>query len=133
MHGDTRNTRGPSARSESGQGSRYKLKAKVCAVQRESEGIVVAAMAVTNNATGAKGPWGGQVGKAGTHEGMTGKTESNHPEGRKPLDQVRHLQRRLWVAAKRSRERRFPKRYSKSVNEIGETLFRLLRVRQDTD
>jgi group II intron reverse transcriptase/maturase len=64
-------------------------------------------MAVTNNAAGAKGPWGGRVGEAGTHEGMTGKTESNHPEGRKPLDQVRHLQRRLWVAAKRSRERRF--------------------------
>ena len=63
--------------------------------------------AVTNNAAGAKGPCGGQVGKAGTHEGMTGKTGSNHPGGRKPSEQVRHLQRRLWVAAKRSPERRF--------------------------
>jgi RNA-directed DNA polymerase len=62
---------------------------------------------VANNAVGAKGPWGGQVGEAGTREGMTGKTESNHPVGHKPRDQVRHLRRRLWVAAKRSPERRF--------------------------
>jgi RNA-directed DNA polymerase len=62
---------------------------------------------VTNNAAGAKGPCGGQVGKAGTHEGMTGQTGSNHPGGRKPSEQVRHLQRQLWVAAKRSPERRF--------------------------
>lgn len=84
-----------------------KPKAKSCAVQRASEGTVVVMRAVTNNAAGAKGPCGGQVGKAGTHEGMTGKTGSNHPGGRKPTDQVRHLQRRLWVAAKRSPERRF--------------------------
>ena len=38
---------------------------------------------------------------------MTGKTGSNHPGGRKPAEEVRHLQRRLWVAAKRSPERRF--------------------------
>jgi RNA-directed DNA polymerase len=81
--------------------------AKSCAVQRASEGIVVVTRAVTNNAAGAKGPCGGQVGKAGTHEGMTGKTGSNHPGGRKPAEQVRHLQRQLWVAAKRSPGRRF--------------------------
>jgi group II intron reverse transcriptase/maturase len=62
---------------------------------------------VTNNAAGAKGPCGGQVGEVGTREGMTGTIGSNHPGGRKPAEQVRHLQRQLWVAAKRSPERRF--------------------------
>jgi RNA-directed DNA polymerase len=38
---------------------------------------------------------------------MTGRSGSNSPERRPPLDKVRHLQRRLWVAAKRSPERRF--------------------------
>ena len=36
---------------------------------------------------------------------MTGRTGSNHPDPR--IDKVRHLQRQLWVAAKRSPERRF--------------------------
>jgi len=38
---------------------------------------------------------------------MAGKTGSNDPGGRKSRDKVRHLQRRLWVAAKRFPERRF--------------------------
>ena len=38
---------------------------------------------------------------------MTGKTGSNSPGGPRPTDNVRQLQRRLWVAAKRSPERRF--------------------------
>jgi len=38
---------------------------------------------------------------------MTGRTGSNHPGGPPPIDHVRQLQRRLWVAAKRSPERRF--------------------------
>ena len=38
---------------------------------------------------------------------MAGKTELNNPLGRKPVDNVRTLQRRLWVAAKRRPERRF--------------------------
>jgi RNA-directed DNA polymerase len=38
---------------------------------------------------------------------MTGSPGSNHPDERKPVDKVRQLQRRLWVAAKRSPERRF--------------------------
>lgn len=107
VQGDVRNARGPSARPESGRGAGHKPMAKVCAVQRKSEGIVVATRAVANNAAGAKGPWGGNAGEAGTHEGMTGESGSNHPGGRKPSDQVRHLQRRLWIAAKRSPERRF--------------------------
>jgi RNA-directed DNA polymerase len=59
------------------------------------------------NATGGKGPCGGHVGGASTREGMPGRTGSNHPGGRSPTDKVRQLQRRLWVAAKRSPERRF--------------------------
>jgi RNA-directed DNA polymerase len=38
---------------------------------------------------------------------MTGSSGSNPPGGPPPIDQVRQLQRRLWVAAKRSPERRF--------------------------
>ena len=38
---------------------------------------------------------------------MTGTSGSNHPGGPPPIDHVRQLQRRLWVAAKRSPERRF--------------------------
>jgi len=38
---------------------------------------------------------------------MTGETGSNPPGGRPLTDKVRHLQRQLWVAAKRSPERRF--------------------------
>ncbi len=38
---------------------------------------------------------------------MTGRSGSNHPAGRPTRDKVRQLQRHLWVAAKRSPERRF--------------------------
>ena len=44
---------------------------------------------------------------ASTREGMTGRPGSNSPGGHPPTDKVRQLQRRLWVAAKRSPERRF--------------------------
>jgi RNA-directed DNA polymerase len=38
---------------------------------------------------------------------MPGRSAAKHPGGRPPLDTVRQLQRRLWVAAKRAPERRF--------------------------
>jgi group II intron reverse transcriptase/maturase len=38
---------------------------------------------------------------------MTGRTGSNHPDGRESSDKVRQLQRRLWSAAKRQPGRRF--------------------------
>lgn len=44
-------------------------------------------------------------------EGMD--SSPNSPLGRKPEDKVRRLQRRLWVAAKRSRERRFHALYDR--------------------
>jgi RNA-directed DNA polymerase len=38
---------------------------------------------------------------------MAGRSGPNHPDHRPVVDKVRQLQRRLWVAAKRSPERRF--------------------------
>ena len=107
VQGEVRNTRNPSAPPSSRQGGSYKPKAKSSAAQRESEGIVVPSMAMTNNAVGGKGPWGGHVGGAGKREGMAGKTGPDDPGGRRPRDQVRELQRRLWAAAKRAPGRRF--------------------------
>lgn len=64
-------------------------------------------MAATKNAVGGKGPCGGHVEGAGKREGMPAESGANHPGGRKPVDKVRRLQRRLCGAAKRSPERRF--------------------------
>ena len=80
VHGVERNTRGPSAQPSSRQRGSYKPSAKASAAQRESEGTVVVRSPATNNAGGAKGPCGGNVGRASTREGMTGRTGSNHPE-----------------------------------------------------
>jgi RNA-directed DNA polymerase len=80
---------------------------KVSVRQRASEGVVVPMIAATNNAAGGKGPCGGPVDGARTREGMAGPPGPNHPHRRTPMDKVRQLQRRLWVAAKRSPERRF--------------------------
>ncbi len=41
------------------------------------------------------------------------ESRSNHPESRKRQDKVRHLQRRLWAAAKRSPTRRFHALYDR--------------------
>jgi len=107
VQGDGRNTRGPSAPPESGQVGSYKPTAKARHAQRASEGVVVPRIVATKNATGGKDPCGGPVGGGGTCEGMAGKSGSNSPGGHPPIDKVRHLQRRLWVAAKRSPDRRF--------------------------
>ena len=106
-HGAGRNTRDPSAQPLSRQRGSYKPPAKASAAQRESEGTVVVTRPATNNAGGAKGPCGGNVGRASTRKGMTGTTGSNHLGGRESLDKVRQLQRRLWSAAKRQPGRRF--------------------------
>jgi len=107
VQGEGRNTRGPSAPPGSGQTRAYKPMAKSHVTQRASEGVVVPRIVATNNATGGKGPCGGHVGGAGTCKGMTGESGSNSPGGQPPIDNVRHLQRRLWAAAKRSPKRRF--------------------------
>jgi RNA-directed DNA polymerase len=101
------NRRGPSAWPLSRPGGPYKPSAKAGAVQRESEGIVVPAIATTNNVAGGKGPWGGSDGGGGKREGMAGKPGPKNPRGPEPADKVRELRRRLYVAAKRSPGRRF--------------------------
>ena len=100
VHGDERNTRGPSARPGSGQHGSYKPTAKSSRAQRASEGGVVPRIVAANNATGGKAPWGGHVVGAGTCEGMSGRTGTNSPGGRSPIDKVQQLQRRLWIAAR---------------------------------
>jgi len=44
---------------------------------------------------------------------MVGESRTNLPEGQKPIDKVQQLQRRLYVAAKRSPERRFHALYDR--------------------
>ena len=44
---------------------------------------------------------------------MTGKTGSNFPRGREPMDKVRQMQRRLWASAKRQSGRRFHALYDR--------------------
>jgi len=107
------NRRDPSARPTSGQRGAYKPKAKSRRVQRESEGTVVPVRAATNNATGGKGPWGEGAVDGGKREGMAGRTGPNFPRGRKPVDKVRELQRRLWSVAKRQPGRRFHALYDR--------------------
>ena len=115
VQGEMRNTEDPSVQPRSRRGVSYKPKAKSSAAQRECEGITVpkkgadasGTNAVKNNAAGGIGPCGGGVVEAGKREGMAGKFGPNDPGGRRPRDEVRQQQRRLWAAAKRSRERRF--------------------------
>jgi hypothetical protein len=111
VHGEERNTRGPSAQPKSGPRASYKPPAKASVAQRESEGTVVVTSRATNHARGAKGPCGGNVGHASTHEGLTAR--SNHPGGRESADEVRQFQRRLWKAAKQQPGRRFHALYDR--------------------
>ncbi|MFT5354186.1 MAG: RNA-directed DNA polymerase [Polyangiales bacterium] len=109
--GEIRNRRDPSSRLLSQQGITNKQNVKSCAAERESEEGIVLLMRAEQNVSGGKGLYFGSAGRAGTREGMAGTTRPNSPGGRKPpdveIDKVRRLQRRLWVAAKRSPERRF--------------------------
>jgi len=111
--GSVWNRRDPSAWPTSGQSGVYKPKVKSRRVQRESEGVVVPARVVTNNATGGKHPWGEGAVDGGKREGMAGRTGPNFPDRRKPVDKVRELQRRLWSVAKRQPERRFHALYDR--------------------
>ena len=66
-----------------------------------------------HNASSGKDPCERSVGSEGTCEGMTRQDRSNHPRGQRTPDKVRHLQRRLWTAAKRSPKRRFHAMYDR--------------------
>lgn len=86
---------------------------KADGAQRESDGVVVPLIAVSN-AAGGKGPDFGHTGNGGKREGMTGTARSNYPEGRHlPPAKVRQLQNRLWAAAKQSPGRRFHTLYDR--------------------
>jgi RNA-directed DNA polymerase len=75
--------------------------------KRESDGVVVPLIAVSN-AAGGKDPDFGHAGDGGTREGMAGSARSNFPEGKHLApDKVRRLQNRLWATAKQSTDRRF--------------------------
>jgi RNA-directed DNA polymerase len=114
VEGEVRNTGDPTAWPWSRQACPYKPRVKSGGVQRESEGAVVPRMVAQQNAAGGKGPCGGRVGGGGKREGMSGRSSrSNPPHGRRPVDKVRQLQRRLWAAAKRSPERRFHALYDR--------------------
>jgi group II intron reverse transcriptase/maturase len=107
VQGEVRNSGDPSALPSSRQGGSYKAKPKSNAAQRESEGIVVPMMVAQKNAIGGKDPCGGRVDEAGKREGMAAKSGPNDPGRRSSGDKVQQLQRRLWIAAKRSSGRRF--------------------------
>ncbi len=81
--------------------------AKSSGVQRESEGVAVPLMGMQQNVPGGKGPHFGHARATGTGAGMVRTAGPNHPGGREPIDHVRRLQRKLFVAAKRSPGRRF--------------------------
>ena len=86
---------------------------KSSGAQRESDGVVVPLIAVSN-AAGGKGPDFGHVGRGGKREGMAGTAPPNYPEGKHlPPAKVRRLQNRLWAAAKQSPGRRFHALYDR--------------------
>jgi group II intron reverse transcriptase/maturase len=62
---------------------------------------------------------------------MAGVTGPNDPDGEKPRDKVRQLQRRLWVAAERSPRRRFHALYDHiSRGDVLEEAWRRVRANQ---
>ena len=81
--------------------------------KRESDGVVVLPIAMSNVA-GGKGPDFGHAGREVTSEGMAETAPSSFPEGRHlaPV-KVRRLQNRLWAAAKQSSGRRFHALYDR--------------------
>jgi RNA-directed DNA polymerase len=107
------NTRDPSAPPWSRLGGANRPSAKGTIAQRKSDGVIVPTRIATNNAIGGKGHERGQVGNEGKREGMTGESQSNHPDRRLSVDKVQQLQNRLWVAAKQSPERRFHALYDR--------------------
>ena len=71
-------------------------------------------MPVQHNAGVGKDPYGDSVERGATREGMTGQQDRiTYPVRPSSDAKARHLQRRLWAAAKRSPERRFHALYDR--------------------
>ncbi|MHB8510055.1 MAG: reverse transcriptase domain-containing protein [Candidatus Dormibacteria bacterium] len=81
--------------------------------QRESDGVVVPQMGVHENALGWKGPDFGHAGDGGKRQGIAGIARLSDLNGLAPVGKVQQLQRKLWVAAKLSPERRFHALYDR--------------------
>src|SRR3989304_3095974 len=81
--------------------------------QRESEGAVVPVRGAQQNAPGGKGPRFGHACGGGKRRGMAGTARPNPPGGHPSAVNVRRLQRKLWVAAKRHPGRRFHALYDR--------------------
>lgn len=89
--------------------------------QRESDGVVVPVIGVEHNAPGGKGPDFDHASGGGKRQGMAGTARSNNPGrpspvdvgGSAPIGKVRELQRKLWIAAKQSEDRRFHALYDR--------------------
>ena len=114
VEGGVRNTRDPSALPGSGQGASYKPRVKSAAAQRESEGSIVVVIPAEQNVGGAKGPRFDHGEGGATREGMSGhQNRTNNPIVPSDGAKARHLQRRLWAAAKRSPGRRFHALYDR--------------------
>jgi hypothetical protein len=101
VQGAERNTRGPSAPPGSGQSASYKPTAKSSRAQRESEGVVVPPIVVTNNTAGGKGLCFGRARNEGKCQGMAGRTGPNHPDTHPRVVPARQPRHELWRPAKR--------------------------------
>lgn len=106
--GRTRNRRDPPRRPASGEGGADKPSAKRSRAGRESEGRVVPTRAGTRTPLEGRRPALVVPEVGGKREGMAALTRPNHP-----IDKVRQLQRGLFMAAKRSPERRFHALYDR--------------------
>ena len=74
-------------------------------------------MAVKNNAAGGRDPWGGVASTGGKGEGMDRASGPNNPGRQEPDEKVRQLQRKLYVAAKQQKERRFSRAVRPNLQE----------------
>ena len=90
----------------------YKPMVKSDGAQRESDGVKVP-VASTSGRHLRRGPDVGHAVIGGKREGMTGTARSNYLHRCPPVNKVRQLQRQLYVAAKRSPERRFHALYDR--------------------